>query len=595
MNYKNVLNLQKIFNTPGLFSIGILQKVDQYLLENYPVVWRSRIHYFLFYSGIVTNVLLLGIALGIPVTPQSIFTESDITRWVWTARSSLVVVVVYWFIWQRNHPVGYRNWGTYLKITALNSICLFLLYLNSIVFTYPLIIKSAQAIPESKFQEEYQYHASKDFWTCTVHAEMPTLNEASLRRIQESLDYFGVAYEESMYGPNLHVEKCKSGYSSLLLTRTQFLPIKSIMQSLEQSRLFLNGTGRYQSRYIRGIPYALISCVLLSVFLTFLLVPSPLKERIRVLRKNEFYRQLLPSARPGQQYIRRIEERPLLWSTQVNEFLRDFLVYALILALLLWVSSTWIKSLYGNMDRLFVLQMTFVAFLVFTPLTIAGKWVRSQARITVPYLNFSRFLSLYWWYLLITLTAVTIGCALFASFDVYQEISGSGFMDSFTTLFAGLGVGAAFLINLALVLRFMDGRQGSLYFAIQFVMLVILMFSLGFVESSYYLSLSILLSAWAGFLLVSWLLLGVSRLVKLNLGLWVPILFLALGTITLCILDAMVFYEEIFSGVEDYAQNVSGQLKFCGIVFLLQLIGIPLFSWPLYAIIQHWGITPKSA
>lgn len=49
---------------------GFLKQFDGWLLKNKPDIWRTRIHYVLFYSAIVSNLLVFAFYHGFPLTPE---------------------------------------------------------------------------------------------------------------------------------------------------------------------------------------------------------------------------------------------------------------------------------------------------------------------------------------------------------------------------------------------------------------------------------------------------------------------------------------------------------------------------------------------
>ncbi|TAG93350.1 MAG: hypothetical protein EAZ20_01745 [Bacteroidetes bacterium] len=62
--------LKKIFNPT------FLQKIDRHLLENYPIIWETKIHFILFYSLIIANFILLGISFLLPISKNEVMDYS---------------------------------------------------------------------------------------------------------------------------------------------------------------------------------------------------------------------------------------------------------------------------------------------------------------------------------------------------------------------------------------------------------------------------------------------------------------------------------------------------------------------------------------
>ncbi len=142
---------------------SFLKKIDQYLLTHYPVIWETKVHYFVFYSLILTNTLAISAGLIYPINQHTIPAYStlvDITEWSFV--SAGLVLFYYAFHQSFNRKPIYTFSEIVLK-SGIYLFCTFSLFLNTLVFPNTLSYKVRQIYPENNLLKDLRTYARQDY------------------------------------------------------------------------------------------------------------------------------------------------------------------------------------------------------------------------------------------------------------------------------------------------------------------------------------------------------------------------------------------------------------------------------------------------
>ena len=93
---------------------GFLRRIDHYLLVHLPLVWRTRIHYFAFFSLILGNVLLFLLGSWYPVSQGNVPTVEQVNTLVAGFRLLGAMILLAWAYVQYCIPMGERHPRQYL-------------------------------------------------------------------------------------------------------------------------------------------------------------------------------------------------------------------------------------------------------------------------------------------------------------------------------------------------------------------------------------------------------------------------------------------------------------------------------------------------
>lgn len=104
---------------------SFLNRIDQYLLKNCPLVWTTRIHYFIPWWILSAGIIFLGIMAQNPVTYDG--TESLLGWLVLLAICGLVLWIIYYFRFNKWKSFGNYKTGESLAFWGLNLIVVGLL------------------------------------------------------------------------------------------------------------------------------------------------------------------------------------------------------------------------------------------------------------------------------------------------------------------------------------------------------------------------------------------------------------------------------------------------------------------------------------
>lgn len=107
--------------------MNFFKKIDHYLLTNHPILWRTKVHYFLLFSLVLGNV----VALFLGELLESYHTNTAFIFGV----IFLGFTTLFWLISQaRNRIKDYRFWDEVL-IFGIYMLCALTLCINFIVLT----------------------------------------------------------------------------------------------------------------------------------------------------------------------------------------------------------------------------------------------------------------------------------------------------------------------------------------------------------------------------------------------------------------------------------------------------------------------------
>ena len=168
----------------------LLGMLDHWLLIRFPFVWRSRIHYFVVFSLLLFCPLSWLAGSIYPVQLTNLPLPSQLTNIVLLLQLLGLLVLVYWAYKQLRIPVGEQPRVRLLKTWLYYAACIFLLYLQSIVFLYPLLPRVAALMGEEEWQELYSFHQEYNFWCCDPGLTDQLVLE-NKERILEDLQRFG--------------------------------------------------------------------------------------------------------------------------------------------------------------------------------------------------------------------------------------------------------------------------------------------------------------------------------------------------------------------------------------------------------------------
>jgi len=122
--------------------MNYLKKIDHYLLVNYPILWRTKVHYFVLFSLILGNVATFG--LGYFLIKWFGAINTNVICMV--VRCLMIFVILIWSVSQARNKIRYYNFWDEVLTFSIYVLCTMFLFGNSILFDRTLIHTKANLV-----------------------------------------------------------------------------------------------------------------------------------------------------------------------------------------------------------------------------------------------------------------------------------------------------------------------------------------------------------------------------------------------------------------------------------------------------------------
>ncbi|TAG93352.1 MAG: hypothetical protein EAZ20_01755, partial [Bacteroidetes bacterium] len=195
-----------------------LKKIDRYLLENYPIIWETKLHFVLFYSLIIGNLVLLGVSFLLPLSKKELI-EFDYlieNNHTWVGLSAGLSLIVY----------GYLQNISTIKIYTIKENLLRLGIHFLIICSF---LTNLLAIPLSSFAQADKLYSKKEIEKDILDLNKMELIADFIKKIyflSDANDYFE-KLKKSHFNKNNEVDE-------ILAT---FKKLENLTQGLEGVRL----------------------------------------------------------------------------------------------------------------------------------------------------------------------------------------------------------------------------------------------------------------------------------------------------------------------------------------------------------------------
>lgn len=103
----------------SLFRPSFMRKIDATLCRNQPHIWRTQIHWVIFYAGIIGLPLTFLLAYGLPLSTPNLPSAWTRDALFWILQIGAISAMGAW-IWQQfNLKVETRQWPLLLGIGGI--------------------------------------------------------------------------------------------------------------------------------------------------------------------------------------------------------------------------------------------------------------------------------------------------------------------------------------------------------------------------------------------------------------------------------------------------------------------------------------------
>ncbi|MCB1802527.1 MAG: hypothetical protein KDI82_12620, partial [Gammaproteobacteria bacterium] len=248
---------------------GFLRRLDRWLLLHWPWVWRTRVHYFAWYSLVVANIVLLVLAALWPIEPTSppdVAGVTAMTAWLTVLGWTFLLL---WISQQLRPRLGPRRARILLLTGLLYCACFYSVAINPLSFALPITQRIASLVPDDEFAHDLALHQRYDFWCC--HPDLsPTVVAQYADEIERALEkYVGVrAYT---YAENSCVEvsgDCIRSEFDSLRGRPDDILLRKRMLNIESAKQLFNGQGEFHERFVMPITESLSTSLVFALALT---------------------------------------------------------------------------------------------------------------------------------------------------------------------------------------------------------------------------------------------------------------------------------------------------------------------------------------
>ena len=319
---------------------GIISKMNEWLRINYPFIWRTKLHYFVFFSLIFANIFLwfysyiyAGEIHNFP-TPNSMLDRMFLFQFL------IAPFFFYWAYKQTKIPLREQSPKGYLYNWVIYTSCIFSLGINSIIFIHPTILHMADFESEEALQATYDYHEENDFWT-----DSPSLDSAKFHahkeRISSDLIKYGLMEEGSILSDNNFITYANTDNTIYTPNGTTFNDdFKLKLNSLLEAHNYKNGKDNSHFSYI----IAFILFFIGSLFSAGLLVVFSLPRHVLTRHfqfsipfinnhKSDDERQTIS----GKFDSFLLTHSPTIWSTNIHNYFIHTLIFFIGMGLLMWI------------------------------------------------------------------------------------------------------------------------------------------------------------------------------------------------------------------------------------------------------------------
>jgi hypothetical protein len=176
-----------------------LRKLDTHLLQHYPIIWETKIHYVLFFSALVANVVLSALAF---VYPAKILTyipyETMVAQaWGWSTLAAMLAVLYYAYQ-QSFVRVQTYTWRQNLLRYSLYAVGVSSILFNTLTLPNLLIYRVNQVYSQAEIARDLIEHTRNQYLISLVNRAYEGYNENDIPSSFELLKKHPLNHSQSL-------------------------------------------------------------------------------------------------------------------------------------------------------------------------------------------------------------------------------------------------------------------------------------------------------------------------------------------------------------------------------------------------------------
>ncbi|MEM1215586.1 MAG: hypothetical protein AAGJ82_07875, partial [Bacteroidota bacterium] len=155
----------------------LFKRLDHWLRVNHPLVWRSRVHYFLVFSLVLGTPFFYFLGSLLPVNLADVMPVASVFGIVYLFLALIIGVFGLWVYWQLRVPINEQSFKSNFVLWGLGAIGMLCLYVNAASFFQPLLKNTATVIANDALAADMALGQQYNFWHCD-----PSLTDNRLER-----------------------------------------------------------------------------------------------------------------------------------------------------------------------------------------------------------------------------------------------------------------------------------------------------------------------------------------------------------------------------------------------------------------------------
>ena len=348
-------------------------KFDRWLLQHYPIIWRSGIHLFLLFSFLIGNGIffLLGL-LQSHFGDESFLFARQINIQAAILNLILIPILIIWYSRLRAFPIGYQFKGGYFVSLLLYIFCLLVILSNTITLTSSpsyKVYKVASIVSDEEFNRDYNFHFNENFWCC--NPKISDYQEKALIDVIEfSFEKYNLEAPEIIIGYST-CDSIKSYFESIpkndidtlnyvpCLVSNFSLPnkpvslVSSVLPLQNKLETIFSAKEIFKSLYFHSIHYIIGFLIILSIVLICINLPRHVWGATFIFKRpfGNFFLNSSKSvkANPIKEFL--ALKWPLIWYANLSNGVFIFLI---------WISIATILALFSVYN--FFQESTIISF-----------------------------------------------------------------------------------------------------------------------------------------------------------------------------------------------------------------------------------------
>ena len=319
----------------------------KFLRCNHPFLWYSKVHLFILISLLIVNPLLWILATNYQLNIGNVPNIDSLINLVNLIRFICALIIIYWISNLIKSNLKERLLVYYIKSWGVYSFCIFLLYINSIIFLQPIISKTASLVEDVEFQDCYEFHSNYNFWHCESDLNFELFENHKEQINNDLLKYKIIdgSFSLSLINEVDFLPICENSEMSLIAMdfNTEKKPLlvgldlRKKLESISEAKKFNKGVRNVYSNYFSWWKFIVYS-LLLGALVLILTLPRSIITR-NWFKEISFISKIKPRINYTK-YIDKIDNYflihyPLLWSTKFHSYFLHSLVVTFIFLVVL--------------------------------------------------------------------------------------------------------------------------------------------------------------------------------------------------------------------------------------------------------------------